>query len=353
MAATTEGLTEPGKSRIGEDILKIDELAVTFPTLDGPAPAVSGVSLTVKRGERVAIVGESGSGKSVFSLALMKIVNGDGQITGGSVSLNGRDILTLSDGDLRKLRGGEISMVFQDPGTSLNPVMTVAQQIIPPIRRHLGLSKTEARARAVQYLTETGIPDPERNMDAYPHSLSGGMRQRVMIAMALSCNPSVLLADEPTTALDVTIQAQVVQLLKRLSEEHNTTVIFVTHDMGLVARFADRIAVMYAGKVVEVGNVFDVFREPQHPYTRGLLASIPAVAGDLPERLAQIDGTPPRLTNLPPGCAFAPRCTEKVGGCDERRPELLDRAEGHQAACWLGLPEHARPAVPSQPQEEA
>jgi oligopeptide/dipeptide ABC transporter ATP-binding protein len=338
MAATPHGLIDSPEPALDEDVLVVEDLAVSFPTPEGPAPAVSGVSLTVKRGERVAIVGESGSGKSVFSLALMSIVNGDGKITGGSVKLNGRDILKLSDNDMRRVRGGEISMIFQDPGTSLNPVMTVAAQMIPPIRRHLGLSKSEAQSRAIQFLAETGIPDPERNMDAYPHQLSGGMRQRVMIAIAVSCNPAVLLADEPTTALDVTIQAQIVALLKRLSEEHEQTVIFVTHDMGLVARFADRIAVMYAGKIVEVGNVFDVFREPQHPYTRGLLASIPAVDGELPERLTQIDGTPPRLTRLPTGCSFAPRCTEKIGVCEERRPDLLERAEGHEAACWLGLP---------------
>ncbi|MCW2527751.1 MAG: dipeptide/oligopeptide/nickel transporter ATP-binding protein [Pseudonocardiales bacterium] len=337
MVSTLQGLTHTSVPTVTDDVLVIDSLSVTFPTQEGPALAVSDVSLTAKRGERIAIVGESGSGKSVFSLAMMGIVNGDGKISGGSVKLNGRDIRKMTDKELRKVRGGEIGMVFQDPGTSLNPVMTVARQMIPPIRRHLGLSKADARARAIQLLAETGIPDPERNLDSYPHQFSGGMRQRVMIAMALSCNPSVLVADEPTTALDVTIQAQIVALLKRLSAEHNSTVIFVTHDMGLVARFADRIAVMYAGKFVEVGNVLDVFRDPKHPYTRGLLASIPAIDGDLPDRLMQIDGTPPKLSDLPRGCSFAPRCPEKIAGCEENRPPLFDCGEDHQAACWLDV----------------
>jgi peptide/nickel transport system ATP-binding protein len=341
MAATTQRLMDSLPVEVADDVLVINDLSVEFPTADGPARAVSNVSITVKRGERVAIVGESGSGKSVFSLALMGIVGGEGVITGGSVDLNGRNVLSLSDDELRKVRGGEISMVFQDPSTSLNPVMTVADQIIAPIRRHLGLSKADARTRAMQLLEETGIPDPERNIDSYPHQLSGGMRQRVMIAMALSCNPDVLLADEPTTALDVTIQAQIVELLRKLGEEHNSSVIFVTHDMGLVARFADRIAVMYAGRIIEAGNVFDVFREPRHPYTRGLLASIPVVDGELPDRLTQIDGTPPNLTDLTEGCSFAPRCTEKIAVCDVARPELLDRAEGHSAACWVGMPADA------------
>jgi len=339
MAATSHELREAPAVRADDDVLVIRDLSVEFPTPEGPAAAVSSVSLTVRRGQRVAIVGESGSGKSVFSLALLGIVNGQGSITGGSVELNGRDLLTLPSDQLRKVRGREVAMVFQDPGTSLNPVMTVADQIIAPIRRHLGLGRAEARARAIRLLTETGIPDPERNIDSYPHQLSGGMRQRVMIAIALSANPDVLLADEPTTALDVTIQAQIVELLRTLGEEHNSSVIFVTHDMGLVARFADRIAVMYAGRIVEEGGVFDVFRDPQHPYTRGLLASIPVVVGDLPERLTQIDGTPPRLTDLPPGCSFVPRCTEKIAGCDERRPPLMEREKpDHQAACWLGTP---------------
>lgn len=339
MAATSEGLIDTAVESAGDDVLAVDGLRVEFPTADGPAVAVNDVSLTVRRGERVAIVGESGSGKSVFSLALLGIVNGDGRIAGGSVVLNGRDVLGMPDDALRKIRGRDMAMVFQDPSTSLNPVMTVADQIIPPIRRHLHLSRSAARARAIELLTETGIPDPQRNIDSYPHQLSGGMRQRVMIAIALSCNPDVLLADEPTTALDVTIQAQIVALLRRLSEEHNSSVVFVTHDMGLVARFADRVAVMYAGRIVEVGNVFDVFRDPQHPYTRGLLASIPAVEGELPERLAQIDGTPPGLTGLPPGCPFAPRCPDRMARCTSSRPELVVRQETHEAACWLGASE--------------
>ncbi|WP_206673572.1 ABC transporter ATP-binding protein [Pseudactinotalea terrae] len=317
-----------------EIAVEVRGLSVEFPTANGPARAVTDVSLSVARGERLAIVGESGSGKSVLSLALMGIVGGSGTITGGEVWLQGQDLLALRPEQLRRARGRDIAMVFQDPGTSLNPVISIEAQIVAPLRRHLGLSRAAARERALQLLAETGLPDPARTLAAFPHQLSGGMRQRVMIAMAVACEPTVLLADEPTTALDVTIQAQIVDLLSRLSSERGSAVVFVTHDMGLVARFADRIAVMYAGRIVESGPVLDVFAAPQHPYTRGLLASIPAVDGPLPDRLTQIDGSPPPLTELPAGCAFVDRCPSALPQCSSSQPALTERRPGQVAACW-------------------
>jgi len=340
---------DPSQQVSPDVAVEVRRLSVEFPTAHGPARAVTDVSLSVARGERLAIVGESGSGKSVLSLALMGIVGGSGEITGGEVWLDGRDLLALRPDQLRQARGKDIAMVFQDPGTSLNPVLSIEAQIIAPLRRHLGLSRTQARERAVQLLAETGLPDPARTLAAFPHQLSGGMRQRVMIAMAVACEPTVLLADEPTTALDVTIQAQIVDLLSRLSSERGSAVVFVTHDMGLVARFADRIAVMYAGRIVESGPVLDVFADPQHPYTRGLLASIPAVDGPLPDRLTQIDGSPPALTELPPGCAFVDRCVSALPQCAELQPTLTARRTGQVAACWATDPAdvHHREAVPA------
>ncbi|WP_420114755.1 ABC transporter ATP-binding protein [Pseudactinotalea sp.] len=324
-----------------ETAVDVRGLSVEFPTAQGPARAVTDVDLRVARGERLAIVGESGSGKSVLSLSLIGIVNGSGRIAQGEVWLDGRDLLALRPDELRRARGKDIAMVFQDPGTSLNPVLSIEAQIVAPLRRHLGLTRAEARERALALLAETGLPDPARTLAAFPHQLSGGMRQRVMIAMAVACEPTVLLADEPTTALDVTIQAQIVDLLSRLSSERGSAVVFVTHDMGLVARFADRIAVMYAGRIVESGPVLDVFADPQHPYTRGLLASIPAVDGPLPDRLTQIDGSPPALTDLPAGCAFVDRCPSALPRCADRQPLLTERRPGQVAACWATEPADA------------
>ncbi len=334
MATPTHTMT-PKEQLQDTTLLRVQDLSVEFDhPLGTPVRAVNDVSLTLNRGERLAIVGESGSGKSVLSLSIMGMVPGSGRISGGSVELGGRDLTTLSQQQLRAVRGQEVAMVFQDPSTSLNPVMTIADQMVRPMQFHLGLSRKAALVRAAELLEQTGIPDPGRNLRNYPHQLSGGMRQRVMIAMALSCDPHLLLADEPTTALDVTVQAQIVERLRTLSEEHHSAVIFVTHDMGLVARFADRVAVMYAGRIVEQGPVREVFAAASHPYTQGLLASIPSLDGDLPERLHQIDGSPPDPAKLPPGCAFAGRCPSAMDRCSST-PPTIQHTDHHEASCWL------------------
>ncbi|MEZ4503274.1 MAG: ABC transporter ATP-binding protein [Dehalococcoidia bacterium] len=316
-------------------LLRVRDLEVTFKRGSARVQAVRGVSFDLAVGERLAVVGESGSGKSVMSMALMQMIARGGTIEAGSVELDGRDVLPMSSAELQTIRGREVAMVFQDPMTSLNPVMTVHAQMTRPMRQHLGLSELEARERAIELLGATGIPDPHRNIDAYPHELSGGMRQRVMIAMAISCEPRLLIADEPTTALDVTIQAQIVALLKRISQERSSSVIFVTHDMGLVARFADRVAVMYAGRIVEMAPVEEIFEAPKHPYTQGLLASIPSIDGDLPERLSQIPGAPPDLATLGAGCSFLPRCGQASERCAEVDPTLVPIEGARSVACVL------------------
>jgi len=319
-------------------LLSVRDLTVHFHTKRGTVRAVSDVSFDLHRGERLAIVGESGSGKSVMSMSLLQLVAYPGEIVDGSAVLEGRDLLALKGRELRNTRGGAVTMIFQDPMTALNPVLRIADQIIPPMRRHLGLSQAAARLRALEVLRRTGIPDPERNIEAFPHELSGGMRQRVLIAMAVVCRPRLLIADEPTTALDVTIQAQIVALLKEIAEQEDSAVVFVTHDMGLVARFAHRVAVMYAGRIVEIGPVEQIFADPQHPYTQGLLASIPAIDGDKPSRLWQIDGSPPDLADVSLGCAFGPRCRAANSLCRTIRPMLERRAAGHEGACWVTPP---------------
>ena len=318
-----------------EPLLAVRDLTVEFHTRRGIVQAVSDVSFDLQPGERLAIVGESGSGKSVMTMSLLQLIAYPGRIVRGTAALDGRDLLALKGKQLRDIRGGTVTMVFQDPMTSLNPVMRIAEQITAPMRRHLGLGTAAARARAVEMLQQTGIPDADKTIDLYPHELSGGMRQRVLIAMALGCEPRLLIADEPTTALDVTIQAQIVALLKSVSERNHSAVIFVTHDMGLVARFAHRVAVMYGGRIVEQGTVNEIFANPQHPYTKGLLASIPAIDGEKPERLWQIDGTPPDLVGMGLGCAFAPRCESANSLCMHIRPLLERRGHGHEAACWV------------------
>ena len=334
------------EGRVGP-LLSVRDLSVEFATRRGAVQAVSSVSFDVYPGERLAIVGESGSGKSVMSMSLMQLVTHPGRITAGSAMFDGRDLLALKGKELRAVRGGDLTMVFQDPMTALNPVIRVADQIIPPLRQHLGLAPGAARERAIQVLRQTGIPDPERNIDAYPHELSGGMRQRVLIAMALACEPKLLIADEPTTALDVTVQAQIVSLLKEISQRRNMSVIFVTHDLGLVARFADRVAVMYAGRFVEAGPVREIFSSPQHPYTQGLLASIPAIDGSRTDRLWQIEGTPPDLAKLTPACSYAARCPAANSLCHHVRPLLEHRGAGHEAACWITPPKPG-----AQPRED-
>jgi len=315
-------------------LLSVRGLETRFFTRNGVAHAVNGVSFDLARGERMAVVGESGSGKSVMSMSLIGLVSHPGRVVGGEVYLNGRNLLEVSSAELNGVRGKEVAMVFQDPMTSLNPVIRVGEQIIPPMVRHLGLSHEEARERALDLLRQVGIPDEVSRLRAYPHELSGGMRQRVLIAIALSCRPDLILADEPTTALDVTIQAQIVALLKQLSDETGTAVLFVTHDLGLVARFAQKVAVMYAGQFVEYGPIREVFADPQHPYTRGLLSSIPSLSGERDRRLTQIEGVPPDLRDLGPGCPYAPRCPLATPACAAERPLLTPRGPDHLAACW-------------------
>jgi peptide/nickel transport system ATP-binding protein len=268
-------------------------------------------------------------------MSLLRLVAPPGRIVGGSVHFDGRDLLGLSEREMNGVRGKDMAMVFQDPMASLNPVLSVEQQICDPLCRHLGLSRSQARERALDLLRKVGIPGPDERLRAYPHQLSGGMRQRVLIAMALGCRPRLLLADEPTTALDVTIQAQIVALLKTLSEELHTAVIFVTHDLGLVARFAQKLAVMYAGRFVEYGTVEQIFSQPRHPYTQGLLGSIPSISSERPSRLLQIPGAPPDLLALPAGCPFLPRCDFAEALCVEERPPLRRRDWGAEAACWI------------------
>jgi peptide/nickel transport system ATP-binding protein len=317
----------------GEALLAVEGLRVEFPTRHGTLVAVDGISLTIAPGEVLGIVGESGAGKSLTGAAVIGLIDPPGRIGAGAVLLAGRRIDNLPPEALRRIRGREIGAVFQDPLTSLNPLYTVGRQLVETITTHLELSAGAARARALSLLAEVGIPAPERRFDHYPHQFSGGMRQRVVIALALAAKPRLIIADEPTTALDVSIQAQIITLLKRLCREHDTAVMLITHDMGVIAETADRVAVMYAGRIVEVGPVADVIHRPQHPYTRGLMGSIPSLVGER-EELTQIDGTMPRLTAIPSGCAFHPRCPQAFDRCQRERPELMP-AGSTQAACWL------------------
>lgn len=320
---------------MAEPVLSVDDLRVHFRTRHAAVHAVNGVGFDLRPGQRLAIVGESGSGKSVMSLALLRLLPRNAEVPSGTVVLNGQDMLSLDEARLGRVRGREAAMVFQDPMSSLNPVLRIGRQITAPIRRHLRASNAEARDRAVKLLAEVGLPDPERAMRSFPHELSGGMRQRALIATALSCEPSLVIADEPTTSLDVTVQAQIIRLLTRLSEERGTAMILVTHDLGIVARFAQRVAVMYAGRFVETGTAEDVFHRPEHPYTEGLLRSIPRPGADREQLLYQIDGLPPDPTALPPGCPFHPRCRQAVERCRREDPPLTVRGAGHEARCWV------------------
>jgi peptide/nickel transport system ATP-binding protein len=316
-------------------LLEIRDLHVSFRTENGLVRAVDGLSLTVQNDDVVGIVGESGSGKTVSMMAVMRLIRDPNAIVTGEVLLRGRDLMALPPGEMRAVRGAEIAMIFQDPMTALTPVYTVGWQISEQLRAHQSLTRQEARRRAVGLLDEVGIPNPDRRVDQYPHEFSGGMRQRVMIAMALSCNPSLLIADEPTTALDVTIQAQILELMKRLRRDHGSSILIITHDMGVVSDLAERVVVMYAGGVVEEGPKQAVFREPQHPYTWGLLDSIPRVGRTRGRRLTVIPGQPPSLLAPPMGCRFAPRCVHRFPKCDER-PALVAKVEsGHLDACFL------------------
>jgi oligopeptide/dipeptide ABC transporter ATP-binding protein len=317
-------------------LLDVRNLKTYFYTAAGIVRAVEGMTYTVRPGETVALVGESGCGKSVSALSVMRLVSAPaGRIVGGQVLFQGRDLLALDEESMRHIRGREIAMIFQEPMTSLNPVLSIGRQLTEPLEIHLGVSPAQARQQAVDLLVTVGIPDPERRLTQYPHQFSGGMRQRMMIAMALSCNPALVLADEPTTALDVTIQAQILELMKDLSRQRGIAVVLITHNLGVVARYADRVNVMYAGKLVEQGSARDVYRHPRHPYTIGLLRSVPRLDEPRKATLRPIGGQPPDLMHLPPGCAFAPRCPYAIARCQTEVPPLMPVAADHLSACWV------------------
>jgi oligopeptide/dipeptide ABC transporter ATP-binding protein len=323
---------------MAERLLEVDGLKVHFATEDGIVRAVDGVDFTLDRGRVLGIVGESGSGKSVTAMTLLGLTRDKNTIFEGEVRYKGRNLLDLPESKLQEIRGNELAMIFQDPMTSMNPVYRVGDQIVEAITTHEDTSSRDAKRRAVELLKQVGIPNPERRVEDYPHQFSGGMRQRAMIAMALANNPDVLIADEPTTALDVTIQAQIIELIDRLKDDFNSAVILITHDLGVVAEVADEIVVMYAGRVVEHGGKRPVFYDPQHPYAWGLLGSIPRLDRPRPEKLASIKGAPPSLINPPRGCKFRPRCPHAFDKCHEE-PPLANRVEdpGHLDRCWLSV----------------
>jgi len=322
--------------RKGAPLLEVENLQVGFTTYGGEIQAVRGVSFTLGQGETLAIVGESGCGKSVTARSIMRLLpENKSSIKQGSIRFKGRELTTLTEKEMRGLRGSEISMIFQDAMTSLNPTMTIGEQLIEGIVHHNGLSKSEARKKAIEMLQTVGISNPETRLKQYLHQFSGGMRQRIMIAIAAISEPSVLIADEPTTALDVTIQAQIVELFKTLQRVIGVSIIIITHDLGVVAKLADRVAVMYAGQIVESGGVDEMFRDPQHPYTKGLLASMPRLDSDSTVPLEPIQGTPPDLFSPPKGCAFAARCDYAMEVCGIYQPETTHRGGEHQVACWL------------------
>ena len=324
-------------------LLEVRGLTTRFRTERGAVMAVDDVSFDVDAGETLAIVGESGSGKSVTALSLMRLIpNPPGEIAAGSVMFEGRDLLRLSDAEMQAVRGDRIAMIFQEPMTSLNPSLTVGLQVGEPVQLHRGATWKAALAKAGELLVRVRIPDAKARVEAYPHQFSGGMRQRAMIAMALACQPKLIIADEPTTALDVTVQSQILSLLKELTRETGAALILITHDLGVVARYADRVSVMYAGRVVETGTARDIYKNPQHPYTRGLMACVPRLDGALGSRLVPIEGQPPDLSRLPPGCAFAPRCIDVTDACLLSRPVLEDVGGGHRKACFVPADAAAR-----------
>jgi peptide/nickel transport system ATP-binding protein len=323
-----------------EPVLSVRDLRVEFVTRRGVLKAIDGVSFDIAKGEVLGVVGESGAGKSVTGSAVIGLIDPPGRIAGGEIRLSGSRIDNLPPEEMRKVRGKRIGMIFQDPLTSLNPLYRVSEQLIETIRTHTGLSQAAARRRAVDLLAEVGIPAPDRRIDSYPHEFSGGMRQRVVIALALCVEPELIIADEPTTALDVSVQAQIIALLKRLGRDHGTAIMLVTHDMGVIAETADRVAVMYAGRIAEIGPVREVVQNPLHPYARGLMGAIPTLATDS-ERLVQIPGSMPRLSAIPPGCPFNPRCPHAFDRCRIERPEPLLRGN-HRVACHLYDQEPAR-----------
>lgn len=318
-------------------ILQVNNLKTYFFTEQGIVKAVDDVSFSIERGQTVGLVGESGCGKSVTSLSILRLISfPPGKITGGEILYNGKDLLGLKQSHMRHIRGNDISMIFQEPMTSLNPVFTIGNQIIEAIVLHQKVSKTEAKEKAIELLKLVSIPDPEKRIDEYPHNLSGGMRQRVMIAMALSTNPSILIADEPTTALDVTIQAQILELIEGVQNKYNLSIILITHDLSIIAEVADRVIVMYAGKIIEEGNVKNIFKNPAHPYTQGLISSVPRLDDESRKgNLFTIKGMVPDPLNLPAGCYFEPRCTQKKPECSKIRPELKNIENDHKVRCLL------------------
>lgn len=320
---------------MGEKLLQVKNLKTSFFTHLGEVQAVRGVSFDLNKGEAIGIVGESGSGKSVTSLSIMKLLQHPGRIVDGDIIFKGNNLIKKSNKDMLKIRGNEIAMIFQDPMTSLNPVYTIGNQIVEVITRHQGLSKKKAREKAIDMLEMVGIPSPDKRIDNYPHEFSGGMRQRAMIAIALSCQPDLLIADEPTTALDVTIQDQILKLMKELKDKIDTSIILITHDLGVVADVCSKIVVMYGGLIMEEGLSRDIFFNPKHPYTMGLLKSIPRLDLGQKKRLIPIPGTPPDLVSPPKGCPFTDRCSYAMRICREKQPRVFDIDKNHKAMCWL------------------
>lgn len=336
-------------------VLDVRNLSTYFFTEDGAVKSVDQVSFYIDSEETLAVVGESGCGKSVTSLSIMQLIpSPPGKIVGGEILFQGEDLLKKSAEEMRKIRGNQIAMIFQEPMTSLNPVYTIGDQIAEAVLLHQKVDKRQAWARAVDMLREVGIPSPEKRAQEYPHQMSGGMRQRVMIAMAMSCNPALLVADEPTTALDVTIQAQILDLMRKLKREFHTAIMLITHDLGVVAEMADRVVVMYAGKIVEESPTVDLFREPLHPYTQGLLDSIPRLDQPTTEKLHVIEGTVPNPLHLPKGCTFAPRCPKVMDICREKPPLLTEVSDGRKVSCWLHVdPQHVDPPKDGSGREAA
>lgn len=318
-----------------ENLLEVKNLQTHFISDSGTVKAVDGVSFNVAKGETLGIVGESGSGKSVTSLSIMGLLKGTpGKVVGGEILFDGEDLTTVSEKKMQALRGNELAMIFQEPMTSLNPVFKIGRQLEEAIILHMKLSKKAARQRSIEMLTSVGISRPETIVHEFPHQLSGGMRQRVMIAMAMACNPKILIADEPTTALDVTIQAQILDLMRDLNESNETAILLITHDLGVVAEMCDRVVVMYGGRAVEESDVYSIFANPKHPYTQGLLASIPII-GERVDRLKSIPGNVPVPSNMPEGCKFAPRCPMAMDVCWEKEPTFKEIEENHSCRCWL------------------
>jgi oligopeptide/dipeptide ABC transporter ATP-binding protein len=328
--------TEPIRSNGNPPLLAMEDFTTHFYTSEGVVKAVDGVTWDVNEGETVALVGESGSGKSVSALSVMRLVpEPPGRTLGGRIMFEGSDLVQMPQRELRRIRGNRIGMIFQEPMTSLNPVLTVKRQLTETMELHLKLNKSAAKERAIELMHLVGIPDPETRLDNYPHQFSGGMRQRVMIAIALSCNPRLIIADEPTTALDVTIQAQVLEVMNDVARQFNTALLLITHNLGVVARYAHRVNVMYAGHIVEQGLAREIYANPLHPYTLGLLQSVPRLDEPRKSKLVPIEGSPPDLSNLPTGCPFQPRCRFAVERCSEENPPLLPLGNGRMSACWV------------------